>query len=130
VSRLIAKVAAVAIRRRFDSTQANGLEATIGLRLRVRARSIDLAIAIAGGECTIKPGATPAAGAPGACATISLADLIRLALGDAAWPQLLSSGRLELSGDPFVAMRLPALFRMLATTGRGRTAPAPITPAR
>ena len=33
-----------------------------------------------------------------------------------AWPQLMSSGRLELSGDPFLALRFPSLFRLPART--------------
>ena len=39
-------------------------------------------------------------------------DLIRLAGGAASWPELFSSGRFELSGDPFLALRFAALFRL------------------
>jgi hypothetical protein len=39
-------------------------------------------------------------------------DLILLASGAAGWPELLSSGRFELSGDPFLALRFAALFKL------------------
>jgi SCP-2 sterol transfer family len=107
MSGLIARVVALMIPWRFDPAQANELE------LRVRRRPIDLAIAIADGACTVTPGS-----APGAGAAAGLADLIRLILGDAGWPQLLSSGRLRLSGDPFLAMRIPALFRLPVSRAR------------
>ena len=28
------------------------------------------------------------------------------------WPELISSGRFELSGDPFLALRFASLFRL------------------
>jgi hypothetical protein len=34
--------------------------------------------------------------------------------GAATFPQLLASGRLELAGNPFVALRFPGLFRLPA----------------
>jgi hypothetical protein len=40
--------------------------------------------------------------------------MIRLASGAVGWPALLSSGRLEFSGDPFLALRFPTLFRLPA----------------
>ena len=41
-------------------------------------------------------------------------DAIRLAAGSIGWPELVSSGRLAFSGDPFLALRFPALFRLPA----------------
>ena len=41
--------------------------------------------------------------------------MIRLVSGSAGWPELVSGGRLELSGDPFLAIRFPSLFRLPAT---------------
>lgn len=117
MSWLITKVAAFAISRRFEPGQAEGLDATLELRLRVRSALVPLAITIAGGECSVRPG--PAAGAD-AGATIGLADVVRLVIGDARGPQLLSSGRLQVSGDPFLAMRLPSLFGMTVSRTRRR----------
>jgi hypothetical protein len=45
---------------------------------------------------------------------VHASDLVRLAVGRAGWPALLASGRLVLSGDPFLALRLPTLFRLRA----------------
>jgi hypothetical protein len=39
-------------------------------------------------------------------------DLILLASGAVGWPELLSSGRFELTGDPFLALRFASLFRL------------------
>ena len=45
-------------------------------------------------------------------------DLIRLVSGAVGFPQLLASGRLELAGNPFVALRFPGLFRLPARARR------------
>jgi hypothetical protein len=39
-------------------------------------------------------------------------DLILLACGVSSWPKLLSSGRFQLSGDPFLALRFASLFKL------------------
>ena len=44
--------------------------------------------------------------------SIGADDLILLAGGAVTWPQLLSSGRFELTGDPFLALRFASLFRL------------------
>ena len=54
-------------------------------------------------------GSDPAAAAR---ALVGADDLIRLAGGAATWPELISSGRFELSGDPFLALRFASLFRL------------------
>ena len=56
---------------------------------------------------------------PGATVTVQPGDLLRLAVGSVGWPQLLAAGRLELTGDPFLALRFPGLFR-LRSAPRGR----------
>ena len=93
----------------FDPQSANGLEATFELRVRdPRGGAPDrLALVVSGGTCTVIPG--PAVD-PGAVATVGADDLILLASGGAGWPALLSTGRLELSGDPFLGLRFPKLF--------------------
>ncbi len=102
----------------FDRHSARDLTATLELRVRVarRRQGMAFALEIEDGRLRVRPGA-PAA--PGATVTIGVGDLLRLGVGSAAWPQLLSNGRLELSGDPFLALRLPSLFRLPA--GRAAT---------
>ena len=120
MSQLLGRIIALVTPWRFEPGSAGDIDATIALRVRVRARVAEVAIAISGGTCTAR--AEPAVDAA-ATATIALADLIRLVLGDVGWPQLLSQRRFEFSGDPFLAMRLPALFR-LPVAGRTRASSA------
>ena len=107
--RVIVAATRYAIPLMFDPQSAHDLEATFELRvLDPRGGEPDrLALVISGGTCTVVPG--PAVD-PGAIATIGAADLILLASGGAGWPALLSTGRLELSGDPFLGLRFPKLF--------------------
>lgn len=121
MSWLIANLVAFVVPWRFDRSQATGLDATVELRILHR-RPIRVAITIAEGTCKARPGPAPDAGAR---ATISLADLIRLELGDVGWPQLLSRGRFEFAGDPFLALRLPALFRLPTNPRVRRSADVP-----
>jgi deazaflavin-dependent oxidoreductase (nitroreductase family) len=116
-----------ALRLRFDPGHAQDLDATFELRVRDRRgrESGQFALRISGGACTVRSG--PAQD-PGAVATVALVDMIRLATRRAGWPELLSSGRLELSGDPFLALRFPALFRLPAGTGHRRAVVAALSP--
>jgi len=98
-----------AIARRFDATAADDLEATLELAIRHHARPASYALAISGPRCAVRPGAPDRANAR---ATIGADDLILLAGGAATWPQLLSSGRFQLTGDPFLALRFASLFRL------------------
>jgi hypothetical protein len=41
--------------------------------------------------------------------------MVRLVSGAVGWPELLSNGRLVMSGDPFLALRFPILFRLPAS---------------
>ncbi len=95
----------------FDRAAARELTATLELRVRFgsRPRSIPFALRIEQGRLRIRPGAPDGAAAT---ATVGAGDLLALGLGRAAWPQLMSSGHLELSGDPFLALRFPTLFRL------------------
>jgi hypothetical protein len=103
-----------AVTRQFDPEAAVGLEATFELRVRDPGGSdpARFAIRIAGGQCAVVPGPAPEAGA---AVTIGADDLIRLASHAASWPALLSSGRMELAGDPFLGLRFPALFGLPAS---------------
>jgi hypothetical protein len=102
-----------AIPLRFDPTRANGLTAAFELRVREREgrQPLRFTLQIGDGECHVRRGAS---GDAAAVATMGLADLIRLSSGLVGWPRLMSSGRLELSGDPFLALRFPSLFRLPA----------------
>ncbi len=100
-----------AIRLRFDPGNADGLEAVFELAIRDPRgrdpRRFELAITDA--HCTVRTGAPER---PGARAVIGSDDLILLASGAAGWPELMSSGRFELSGDPFLALRFASLFQL------------------
>ena len=120
---LIARAVAVAIPLWFDAGKADGIDATIELRLGIRGRLVFLALRIADRRCVVTPGPAPEAGAT---ATIALADLIRLVIRDTGWPQLLSRGRFQLAGDPFLALRLPTLFRLGASGRSAAAAPSTV----
>jgi hypothetical protein len=107
----LARVLAVAIPLRFDPDQAAGIDATLELRVGIRGRLAVLTIAVADCRCVVRPGPSPQAAA---AATVGLSNLIRMVIGDVGWPQLLSRGSLQFSGDPFLALRVPALFRLPA----------------
>ncbi|HET9105398.1 MAG TPA: SCP2 sterol-binding domain-containing protein [Solirubrobacteraceae bacterium] len=107
---IVLRVLPQAITRRFVAP-ADGLQATLELAIRDPGgrEPARFALAVADGGCRIRPGA---ADRPAARATVAADDLIRLAGGAATWPELLSSGRFELSGDPFLALRFATLFRL------------------
>jgi putative sterol carrier protein len=94
---------AFGIRRRFDPVAARGLDATFELDLSGR----QYALRVSGGRCQVERRPAPEAGAR---VRISVADLMRLITGSAKWTVLLAQGRLELDGDPFLALRFPQLF--------------------
>jgi hypothetical protein len=100
-----------AIAMRFDPDAAEGVQATFQLTIRdPRGRPpAHFALSIDDAGCAVRTGA---ADRPGACAVLGSDDLILLASGAASWPELLSSGRFELSGDPFLALRFAALFKL------------------
>jgi|GEM_PF-6475491 len=97
----------------FDRSSARDLSATLELRVRLgrRRRGLPFALRIDRGRLRVRPGA---ATEPSVTVAADVRDLIRLGFGTARWPELLSSGRLEFSGDPFVALRFPSLFRLRA----------------
>jgi SCP-2 sterol transfer family len=108
---MIGWLIAKAIALRLDRRAAQDLRATFELRVRLLGRVQRLTVAVADGSCEVLHAASARAEAR---ATVSLADMIRMALGIAGWPELVSSGRLALDGDPFLALRLPGLFRLPA----------------
>lgn len=97
----------------FVPAAAEGFEGTIALRVRSGNGGSPAAyeIAVAQGRCAVRRASSPAAATT---VTVTGSDLIRLAGGAAAWPRLMGEGRLEIEGDPFVALRFPALFGLAA----------------
>jgi hypothetical protein len=111
--RAILRAIPYALTRRFDPAAALALDTTLELRVTDSAGGPEarFAIRIAGGACRISRGAAPDSHAQ---AAIGADDMIRLASGAVGWPELLATGRLQLSGDPFLALRFPNLFRLPA----------------
>ncbi len=107
---IVLRVLPRAIAMRFDPP-TDQLEATLELAIRdPHGRpAARFELAIAGQSCSVRAGA---AQRPGARATVGSDDLILLASGAASWPELLSSGRFDLSGDPFLALRFASLFKL------------------
>jgi SCP-2 sterol transfer family len=122
--KLILKAIPRAIGMRFDPASAVGLDATFELRIRDPGGGAPtpFALRISDGRLEAEPG--PAV-SPGAVATTGAGELIRLVSGSVGWPHLLASGRLELSGDPFLALRFPSLFQLPVSDGRRERSLAP-----
>ena len=111
VHRLLRGGLARAIALRFDPAAADGLRARLELVVRDphgRAPA-HYDLEIADRRCRVRRGRPARADAR---AQIGFDDLLRLAGGTTTWPQLFSSGRFELTGDPFLALRFAALFRL------------------
>ena len=104
-ARGLTRVLPALLARRFDPGAATGLDAAFELRV----GTTPIAIDVSGGRCQVRRGESQQAGAR---LELSPRDLVSLALGSASWPQLLSAGRLRMSGDPFLALRFPPLFRL------------------
>lgn len=111
--RLFLRAVPAAMQLRFDAASARDLEAVLELRVRdpAGAAATPFTLAISGGACTVTHGR-----AAQARAGVELGgdDMVRLISGAVGWPDLLASGRLALSGDPFLALRVPNLFRLPA----------------
>ncbi|HET8976968.1 MAG TPA: SCP2 sterol-binding domain-containing protein [Solirubrobacteraceae bacterium] len=111
VHAVLMRVMSRAIALRFNPAAADGLEATLELALHdPHGRPpTHYRLMISDGRCAVRPGRAADAGAT---ASIGSDDLIRLASGAVGWPELFSSGRFELNGDPFLALRFAGLFRL------------------
>jgi hypothetical protein len=109
--RVILRVIQHVIPRRFDPEAARDLQAVFELRIRdpLGREPALFQLRVADGRCGVAAG--PASD-PAATATLGADDLIRMVSGAVGFPELLASGRLELAGNPFVALRFPALFRL------------------
>ncbi len=103
----------LALPARFDPQRAGDLEATLELRVRRPGGEgfTPLRLRISQGQLHVSPG--PASQA-GAAVELGADDIVRLAAGAVGWPELVSAGRMTLTGDPFLALRFPSLFRLPA----------------
>jgi hypothetical protein len=113
--RVIVRAIPAAVRLVFDPGAATDLETTFELRVRdPRGREpTRFTIAVRECRCQVLPG--PASDAV-AAVIAGADDLVLMASGAVGWPELLSSGRLELTGNPFLALRFPVLFRLPPTS--------------
>jgi hypothetical protein len=102
------------IPRLFNADAAGHLDAVFELDIEGRP-STYLGLTVHDGCLSVCRGRPPDAGA---AVSIAAEDMVLLVSGEAGWPELLSSGRLSLSGDPFLALRFPQLFRLPAHPGR------------
>ena len=112
--RIVLLAIPAAVRLLFDPAAAAELDVAFELQVRPRRgrEATRFAIVVRDGRCAVQRGGTSDA----AAAVIAGADdLVRMASGAVGWPELLSSGRLELTGNPFLALRFPVLFRLPAT---------------
>ncbi|HWF54235.1 MAG TPA: SCP2 sterol-binding domain-containing protein [Solirubrobacteraceae bacterium] len=111
--RLFLRAVPAAMRQRFDADSARGLDTVLELRIRDPAggAATPFTLAISNGSCTITRGGN---GAARAGIELGSDDMIRLVSGGVGWPKLLAAGRLALSGDPFLGLRVPNLFRLPA----------------
>lgn len=121
VHRLFLALLPRALARRFDGAAAGDLQTTVQLTLLHASGATSYALVIADGAVAVRPGPCPAAAAR---AQLGSADLMRLAGGAVGWPELLSSGRFELTGDPFLALRFAGLFRLPVDGGAAQARPA------
>ena len=117
----------------FDPRRAEGLDASFELRIRDPAGGDPdvSSVIVSDGTCRIVPRRarpTQRYSPPRVIVTAGADDLVRMASGDIGWPQLVSAGRMELWGDPYLALRFPLLFGMPA--GRGRPAFLNLLPSR
>ena len=111
--RVVVRAIPMAIPRRLDPEAAGAVEAVFELRVRDPSGGdpARFTISIHDGRCEVRRGG---AGDGVTAVTVAAGDLVRLASAATGWPELVSSGRLELSGNPFDALRFPVLFRLPA----------------
>jgi len=98
------------MQRLFNPDACKDLDAVFELRIpRKDGRTDVLALDVTYGHLEVRPGAAANAGA---WVSIGGDDMVRLVSGVEPWPQMLADGRLELGGDPFLALRFPVVFKL------------------
>jgi hypothetical protein len=102
-----------AIPHLFNPAAAGDLDAVFALEITGR-RPTFLGLTVRDDSLTVTRGRPARAGAT---VSIGAGDMVLLVTGEVGWPELLARGRLELSGDPFLALRFPRLFELPAEAG-------------
>lgn len=100
-----------AMPRQVDSDRARDVEAVIDYRIGGRGDGDhdEWQVVLSAGRCR----ATRDAHRPATVSlTLDAAPFLKLVTGNATGPELFLTGRLEISGDIALAMRLPTLFRI------------------
>ena len=117
--RLVLEAIFAGMRRRFDPEAAGDLDAVAAFRIEPGARGGGerYEATIREGRCTVGRGQSAE---PQVTFTLSAGDLLRMATGAVEWTDLLGDRRMDLAGDPFVALRILAVFGLAkpSTTGR------------
>jgi hypothetical protein len=106
--RLTMSALPIVLGRMFDPVAAGDMRDVFELRIREPdGTQAKFGLRIGDGRLAVERG-----GAADARAWVIVAaeDMVRLATGSPPWPVLLGDGRLELAGDPFLALRFPKLF--------------------
>lgn len=100
----------------FDPKWAEDLDASFELRVTDPAGGDpDVStVVVREGRCEVVPRPEPSAPVT---VTIGADDIVRMSSGVIGWPQLVSSGRMVLWGDPYLAMRFPLLFGLPSSRG-------------
>jgi hypothetical protein len=111
--RAVLRAVPIAITRRFDAEAAGDLDALFELRIRDPRGNEPgrFTIKIHEGRCEVRRGG---AGDGVTAVTVAAGDLVRLGSAATGWPELLGTGRLELTGNPFEALIFPTVFRLPA----------------
>ena len=99
------------MKQRFDPAAAAGVDTVIEWKIRGVAGEPDdrVQVVVRDATCRIRRGGHDT---PGVTFSIGAVDLLRLATGATPWQRMLADGSLQIAGDPFVALRLPKLFRL------------------
>jgi len=95
--------------RRFVAEHADGVNAVIELRVNESrgGPEVRFRLQISDNELQVSRGTAPEARA---WLSGGLNDFVLIASGAIPWTELLASGRLQLGGDPFTALRVPVLL--------------------
>ncbi|MBO0768599.1 MAG: SCP2 sterol-binding domain-containing protein [Solirubrobacterales bacterium] len=99
------------LRQRFDAQAAGDLNAVVELRVSASEGGPEarFRLEIADGELHVTRTSAPEAQA---WLSASLGDMIRIVSGNEGLWELLSQKRLDFGGEPFTALRMPAVLRL------------------
>jgi hypothetical protein len=103
------RVLPLAVAQRFDASMARDLDVVLELRIFASpgGGEVRYGLWVSHGALTIRRGAPNDARA---WVGGALGDLILVVAGSVPWTEMLATGRLQLGGDPFMALRVPGLL--------------------